>query len=60
MDDQNTTEIQEEKREGGKYANWCRTKGHDADCNCVYPHPSTIIPMRGAAPGSRPMPRDNK
>lgn len=46
------------KQEGGKYANWCRIQGHPASCNCVYPDPSEIIPMRGALPGTRPMPKD--
>jgi len=39
-------------------ANWCRIKGHPPECNCVYPDPSEIIPMRGALPGTRPMPKD--
>ena len=54
-------EEQEEvvvKQEGGKYANWCRTAGHPASCSCTYPNPSEIVPMRNAAPGTRPMPKE--
>jgi hypothetical protein len=39
--------------------NWCRIKGHPPECNCVYPHPSEIVPMRGGLPGTRPMPSSN-
>lgn len=51
-------EENEQKQEGGKYANWCRTKGHNPECSCAYPDPSDIVPMRGALPGTRPMPRE--
>lgn len=59
-DDPDEDEVEEKpkKQEGGKYANWCRVEGHPADCSCTLPNPSEIIPMRGATPGTRPMPKD--
>ena len=42
---------------GGKYANWCRVRGHKSTCNCEYPAPSELIAMRGGKPGERPMPK---
>jgi hypothetical protein len=47
------------KRPPTRYANWCRTKGHDPSCNCAYPSQAELIAMRGAAPGERPMPKQS-
>lgn len=45
---------------GGRYANWCRIKGHKPSCNCDHPKPEDIVPMRGAEPGTRPIPKSNQ
>lgn len=35
-----TAQAKENKVKGGKFANWCRVKGHPADCDvrtCTHP-----------------------
>lgn len=31
-----TDEQKEQKKRGGKYANWCRRHGHPPTCSCEY------------------------
>jgi len=31
------------KREVSRFANWCRTEGHDPSCSCAYPSREEVI-----------------
>lgn len=54
----NNEEAEKPQKQRKDYSNWCRTLGHPAECSCIYPKPWDIVPMRGALPGTRPMPKD--